>query len=48
MFQDEAGAWQTQELFQTGVKISSFGVDEAGELYLADYGGGHLLRLSRR
>ncbi|MEI6289634.1 MAG: PQQ-dependent sugar dehydrogenase [Chloroflexota bacterium] len=27
-------------LFQTGFKISTFGQDEAGELYLADYNGG--------
>lgn len=26
-------------LFQTGFKISTFGVDEAGELYVADYNG---------
>ena len=26
-------------LFQTGFKISSFGVDDNGELYVADYGG---------
>lgn len=30
---------QPTVLFQTGFKISTFGVDEAGELYLADYTG---------
>jgi glucose/arabinose dehydrogenase len=30
---------QSQLLFQTGFRISTFGVDEAGELYVADYNG---------
>jgi glucose/arabinose dehydrogenase len=34
-------------LFQTGFKISTFGVDEAGELYVADYNGA-IYRLERR
>ncbi len=37
--------WQSQKLFSTDAKISSFGVDEAGELYLADLDGGRILRL---
>jgi len=40
--------WQSKVLFQTGVKITTFGVDEAGEIYLADYRNGSLLRLIRR
>ncbi len=32
--------WQSQHLFDTGLSISTFGVDESGELYLAWYGGG--------
>lgn len=36
---DEAGAWQTGLFLQTGRNISSFGEDEAGELYLVDYRG---------
>ena len=41
-------AWQTQELFQSGATITTFGEDEAGEIYLADYATGSLLRLVRR
>ncbi len=33
------GTWQNREMFQTGLNISAFGVDEAGEMYLVDYGG---------
>ena len=35
-----ATGWQSAHLFDTGTSISSFGVDEQGELYLAWYGGG--------
>jgi glucose/arabinose dehydrogenase len=35
-------------LFTTSAKITTFGVDEAGEIYLADYGLGELLRLERK
>ncbi len=31
--------WQNQVLFETNFNISSFGVDESGELYLASLGG---------
>ena len=34
-------------LFETGFRISTFGVDEAGELYVADYGGA-IYRLEKR
>lgn len=37
----------TTVLFETGVQISSFGVDESGEIYLADHNG-NILRLDRR
>jgi uncharacterized protein (TIGR03437 family) len=33
------GQWRREELLQTGLNISSFGEDEAGEQYLVDYGG---------
>ncbi|HMZ08331.1 MAG TPA: PQQ-dependent sugar dehydrogenase [Anaerolineales bacterium] len=33
------GQWQAQALFETGVTITSFGEDEAGELYLASDDG---------
>jgi len=38
--------WQSKELFSTGAKITTFGTDESGELYLADYQSGKILRLS--
>lgn len=38
--------WQTKELFSTAAKITTFGTDESGELYLADYRSGKILRLS--
>lgn len=33
------GGWQAQRLFETGVQITSFGQDEAGEIYLTSDGG---------
>ncbi|WP_293172269.1 PQQ-dependent sugar dehydrogenase [Oceanithermus sp.] len=35
----ENGAWTSQVLLRTKLKISSFGEDAAGELYVVDYGG---------
>jgi len=37
------GSWQNSLMFETGTKISSFGVDEDGELYLVDYSGSILM-----
>ena len=37
------GNWQNALMFDTGANISSFGVDEAGEIYLVDYGGNILI-----
>ncbi len=42
-----ADGWQAQVLFETGLRISSFGVDQAGELYVADLQGS-ILRLARK
>jgi glucose/arabinose dehydrogenase len=39
-------SWQDPVLYDTGFNISSFGEDEAGELYLADLNGG-VYRLAR-
>jgi glucose/arabinose dehydrogenase len=36
------GRWESQELLDTGFNISTFGEDEAGELYVADHSGGTL------
>jgi glucose/arabinose dehydrogenase len=41
----DGGAWTAQELADTDWRISSFGEDEAGELYLVDYGG-DILRIT--
>ncbi|HEX7620883.1 MAG TPA: PQQ-dependent sugar dehydrogenase [Anaerolineales bacterium] len=40
--------WQSKILFSTDAKITTFGLDEAGELYISDYGSGTILRLTRR
>jgi glucose/arabinose dehydrogenase len=37
------GNWQDSLMFETGTKISSFGVDENGEIYLVDYSGSILM-----
>ncbi|MBN1680868.1 MAG: PQQ-dependent sugar dehydrogenase [Anaerolineae bacterium] len=37
--QDDSGVWQTAVSLESGRRISSFGEDEAGELYLVDYDG---------
>jgi glucose/arabinose dehydrogenase len=44
--QDNSGAWQRVLLLSSGRNISSFGLDSAGELYLVDYGGGAILKVS--
>jgi hypothetical protein len=40
--------WQAQLLFNTGINISAFGKDEAGDLYLLDHRNGAILRLEAR
>jgi glucose/arabinose dehydrogenase len=42
------GSWQNQLLFETGINISSFAQDDAGELYLVDHYNGAVLKLVRR
>ena len=39
------GTWTFEELLDTGLRIATFGEDEAGELYVADHGGGAAYRL---
>ena len=39
LWRDQALAWQSRELMKTDLPISSFGEDEAGEVYVIDYGG---------
>jgi glucose/arabinose dehydrogenase len=41
------GGWQNQQLFKTGLTLTSFGEDESGEVYLTDWGGS-VYRLTRR
>jgi glucose/arabinose dehydrogenase len=41
------GGWQTQQLFDVDVTITSFGQDEAGEIYLVSDTGG-IFRLARQ
>jgi glucose/arabinose dehydrogenase len=40
--------WQNQVLFETGLNISSFGLDDAGEVYLLDHYNGVVLKLVKR
>lgn len=42
------GTWQNQILFQTGMNITSFGLDEAGEIYLTDFTTGAVYRLTKK
>lgn len=41
-------AWNATRVFATNFSISTFGQDQAGEIYLADYGNGMILRLERK
>ena len=36
----------TRLLLETGMLISTFGEDEAGEIYVADYGNGRIYRIT--
>ncbi len=40
MMRDEQGRWQVTRLLDSDLMISTFGEDEAGELYVADINGG--------
>lgn len=42
-----AQGWQSQPLFETGARISTFGQDAGGEIYFAHHGGS-IYRLQRR
>jgi glucose/arabinose dehydrogenase len=42
----QSGAeWMNRELANSGLSISTFGEDEAGEIYVADYGKGNIYRI---
>jgi glucose/arabinose dehydrogenase len=40
LYPDDDGSWQNWLLFQTGSRITSFGVDESGEVYYVTQDGG--------
>ncbi len=42
---DGAGGWHSDVVLESGATISSFGQDEAGELYLTDLNKGVVYRL---
>jgi len=42
---ESGGSWTRSDLLSTGLSISSFGQDSAGELYILDYGG-RLLKIA--
>jgi len=42
----DAGGWQNQLLLDTGLSISTFGEDEAGNLYVADLSSGVLYQIT--
>jgi glucose/arabinose dehydrogenase len=43
---DGSGGWLNAEVLKSDLAISSFGEDEAGELYVLDYGSGVIYRLT--
>jgi glucose/arabinose dehydrogenase len=40
------GSWQTNQVLQSGLNVSSFGEDLAGEIYVLDHAGGVVYRLA--
>jgi glucose/arabinose dehydrogenase len=38
LFQNQAGSWENGLLFETGARITAFGQDEDGEIYLVNHG----------
>ncbi|MEO8274930.1 MAG: PQQ-dependent sugar dehydrogenase [Thermoanaerobaculia bacterium] len=45
---DVEGRAEVETLLRTGFPVSSFGEDEAGEVYVCDYSAGRILRLAPR
>jgi glucose/arabinose dehydrogenase len=48
LIQTGQDSWQSKLMFSTSAKITTFGVDESGEIYLSDYQSGTILRLTHR
>lgn len=46
LFHQPDGSWQTNEVLQSGLNISSFGEDVAGEIYVLDLSGGAVYLLA--
>ena len=44
--QGAGGAWTSTLLLETAISISSFGEDQAGELYVTDLGSGRIYRFT--
>ncbi len=42
---NSGGPWENTLLLDTTITITTFGLDEAGELYVADYSAGHIHRI---
>jgi glucose/arabinose dehydrogenase len=47
LLQHSDGSWSNALLFETNTTISSFGIDQAGEVYLVDHGG-QIFKLSEK
>jgi glucose/arabinose dehydrogenase len=45
LFHQPDGSWQTNEVLRSGLNISSFGEDVAGEIYVLDHSAGVVYRL---
>jgi glucose/arabinose dehydrogenase len=43
-----AGSWQSNVMLDTNYSISTFGEDEAGNVYLNDYNGGKIFKIGER
>ena len=48
LVRDPGGKASVSTLLQSKVQVSSFGEDEAGEVYLCDHGGGRVLRIEAK
>jgi len=46
LWRDAAGQWKHREVLRTKLRISSFGEDVTGELYILDLAGGGIYRLA--
>ncbi|HEY5983628.1 MAG TPA: PQQ-dependent sugar dehydrogenase, partial [Anaerolineales bacterium] len=46
LYNDPPSGWTSAQLLDTSYSISTFGEDDAGELYLADYAAGNIYRLT--